>query len=66
MAYKLYKELERLIKTLDIELSVDKAIDIAKTISTITFKLPDGSTDNKVILTTPEQKLLEIILPNVN
>lgn len=34
MAYKVYKELERLLKTLDIELSVDKAMDIAKTIST--------------------------------
>ena len=40
VAYKLYKELERLLRVLDIKLSVDKVIDMAKTISTVTVELP--------------------------
>ena len=62
MAYKIYKELERLLKTLGIELSVDKALDIAKTISTVTIKLSNGKTTSQTILTTPEQKLLVPLL----
>lgn len=64
MAYKVYKELERLLKTLGIDLSVDKAMDIAKTISTVTFALSDGSTAHQIVLTTPEQKLLAPLLPS--
>ena len=66
MAYKVYKELERLLKSLSIDLSVDKAMDIAKTISTVTFCLTDGTTAHQVILTTPEQRLLEPLLPSAN
>ena len=62
MAYKVYKELERLLKTLGIGLSVDKVLDIAKTISTVTFKLSNGRTAEQTMLITPEQKLLAPLL----
>ncbi|GHV54258.1 hypothetical protein FACS1894181_18150 [Bacteroidia bacterium] len=40
VAYKVYKELERILKTEGINLSVDKVLDIAKTITTLKIKLP--------------------------
>ena len=43
VAYKLYKELERLLRVLDIKLSVDKVIDMTKNISTVTVELPKGT-----------------------
>ena len=46
IAYKVYKELERIIRISRINLSVDKVLDIAKTIATIDIKtggVPGGS-----------------------
>ena len=43
VAYKVYKELERVLKTNKINLSVDKVLNIAKTITTIKVKLLLGS-----------------------
>jgi hypothetical protein len=40
MAYKVYKELERILKLSGINLSVDKVLNISKTITTIKIKLP--------------------------
>lgn len=40
VAYKIYKELERVLKTSHINMSVDKVIDIAKTITTLKINLP--------------------------
>lgn len=40
VAYKIYKELERVLKNSHINMSVDKVIDIAKTITTIKINLP--------------------------
>lgn len=62
MAYKVYKELERVLKTIDIDLSVDKVIDIAKTISTVTITLQNGKTVSQTVLTTPEQRLIAPLL----
>ena len=62
MAYKVYKELERLLKTMGIDLSVDKVMDIAKTISTVKIKLANGTTAEQTILTTAEQRLLAPLL----
>ena len=42
VAYKVYKELERQIKLAQIPLSVDKVIDIAKTIITIRIRMPEN------------------------
>ena len=66
MAYKVYKELERLLKTLGIGLSVDKVMDIAKTIPTVTFSLSNGSTATQTLLTTQEQRLLSPLIPESN
>lgn len=62
MAYKVYKELERLLKTLGIGLSVEKVLDIAKTISTVTVKLSNGETAEQTMLITPEQRGLAPLL----
>lgn len=64
VAYKLYKELERILRILRIELSVDKVLDIAKTISTVTIKTESGSEIKKTIITRDEQRLLLDLLPN--
>ena len=42
VAYKVYKELERILKIAKINLSVDKVLDIAKTIVTIKVRLPQA------------------------
>lgn len=63
VAYKLYKELERLLRLLGIGLSVDKVLDIAKTISTVTVQLPDGKVASKTLLTRSEQMMLQVLLP---
>lgn len=63
VAYKLYKELERLLRLLNIKMSVDKVLDIAKTISTVTVELPDGTRKTKTLLTRAEQKALQPLLP---
>jgi len=41
VAYKVYKELERILKLSDITLSVDKVLSIAKTIATLKINLPN-------------------------
>lgn len=64
VAYKLYKELERLLRALGISLSVDKVLDIAKTISTVTVQLRDGKVASKTLLTRSEQKMLQALLPS--
>ena len=57
-------ELERLLHALDIPLSVDRALDIAKTISTLTVSLPDGTTATRLMLMSDEQRLLQPLLPS--
>jgi len=57
VAYKVYKELERILKISNINLSVDKVLDIAKTITTIKINLPtSGNTMTKTMLITPRHK----------
>jgi transposase len=58
-AYKVYKELERLLKLLGSDLSPDAAIRIAKTICTIKVQIPNSSDSiEKVLLLTEKQKKL--------
>ena len=53
VAYKVYKELERILKLSGINLSVDKVLSIAKTITTLKIKLPaSGQTLTKTMLIT--------------
>ena len=57
VAYKVYKELERLLMLNGINLSVDKVLNIAKTVTTLKIKLPvSGHTLSKTMLITQKHK----------
>jgi transposase len=57
VAYKVYKELERVLKLKNVNLSVDSVLNIAKTITTLIIKLPvSGKTINKTMLITQKHK----------
>ena len=59
VAYKVYKELERILKISNIDLSVDKVLNIAKTITTLKIKLPiSGITMAKTMLLTKKHKAI--------
>lgn len=62
IAYKLYKELERLLKAMDIGMSVDQVLDVSKTIVTITIKTPSGQNVTQTLLRTPEQQAIKPLL----
>jgi transposase len=60
VAYKVYKEMGRILKSNDINLSVDKVLNIAKTITTIKIKLPvSGETLTKTMILTQRHKSIE-------
>jgi transposase len=60
VAYKIYKELERILKQNGINLSVDKVINIAKTITTLKVKLPSsGETLTKTMILTQKHKSIK-------
>jgi transposase len=57
VAYKVYKELERILKANSIGLSLDKVLDIAKTITTIRLRLPEtGKTVERTMLISERHK----------
>jgi transposase len=57
VAYKIYKEFDRILKSSGINLSVDKVLNIAKTITTLKVKLPvSGETLTKTMLITAKHK----------
>jgi transposase len=57
VAYKVYKELERILKLNGINLSVDKVLNIAKTVTTLKIKLPvSGQILTKTMLLTQKHK----------
>jgi len=56
IAYKVYKELERIIKLAKIGLSVDAVLKIAKTVATIKINMPNnGKVKLQTLLLTPAQ-----------
>lgn len=60
IAYKVYKELERIMKIMKFPLSVDKALDIAKTIPTVTMRMPyNGKTQTQTLFLTPEHDTIK-------
>lgn len=61
VALKVYKELERLLKILESDLSVDKVLDIAKTISSVTISMPNGQKSTQTLYLTSEQLLVKPI-----
>ena len=59
VAYKVYKKLERILKISGIKLSVEKVLNIAKTITTIKVKLQQSNeTIMKTMLLTEKHKLI--------
>ena len=63
VVYKVYKELERILKISDINMSVDKVLDIAKTITTLKIKLPlSGETLTKTMLITTKHNSIRKLL----
>jgi len=57
VAYKVYKELERILKLSNINMSVDKVLNIAKTITTLKINLPlSNKTMMKTMLITQQHK----------
>ncbi len=62
VAYKVYKEMERILKINKINLSVDKVLNIAKTITTIKVKLPISETTlSKTMLITAKHKSIAML-----
>lgn len=62
VAYKVYKELERILKMSNIELSVDKVLKIAKTITTIKVRLPKSDkTITKTMLLTSKHRSIAVL-----
>ena len=60
VAYKIYKELERIINILGMGMSVDTVIKIAKTITTIRLKLPlNDEMITRTMMLTPELRSLK-------
>jgi transposase len=60
VAFKVYKELERIINALGLNMSVDKVLKIAKTITTIKLRLPlNDKIMTKIMMLTPEQQSLK-------
>jgi transposase len=60
VAFKVYKELERIISILGLNMSVDKVLKIAKTITTIKLRLPlNDKIMTKTMMLTPEQQSLK-------
>lgn len=62
VAYKVYKELERILKISNINISIDKVLSIAKTITTIKIRNPsNGSVISKTLLLTSKHKSIEML-----
>lgn len=63
IAYKVYKEIERIVNLLNLDMSVDSVLKIANTITTIRLRLPlNDKTITKTMMLTPTQWLLKPIL----
>ena len=62
VAYKVYKELERILKIKGINLSVDKVLNIAKTITTLKINLPaSGEMFTKTMILTNKHRTIEAL-----
>ena len=65
VAYKVYKELERILKVNGFNLSVDKVLNIAKTITAIKVRLPlAGESTSKTILLSKHKPIEKLFNEN--
>ena len=62
VAYKVYKELDRVIRSIGLGLSVDRVLSISKTITTLRIRLPNGDMLTQTLFTTPQQELIKPLL----
>jgi transposase len=61
IALKVYKELERVLKATDIKMSVDKVLNMAKTITTIQITLPLNQTVlNKTMIMKRHKRITKL------
>lgn len=66
VAYKVYKELEHLIKMKCINISVDQALEIAKTITTIRVRMPQNTeVYAKTMFLTENQKAIQPLFETI-
>lgn len=66
VTYKVYKELERVTRELGMKMSVDKILEIAKTITTLKIRLPNGSFYTETLFTTSQQEAIKPLLDALN
>lgn len=67
IAYKVYKELERIIKMSNINMSVGHVLDAAKTITTIRVKMPEnGQIYSKTLFLTDRHRAIQPLFELVN
>ena len=62
---KVYKELERTLRVMGIGMSVDKVLFIAKTITTLKIRLPNGELYTWTLYNTPQQEALKPLIEGV-
>lgn len=67
VAYKVYKELERIIAKAGIKMSVDKVLDIAKTITTVRVNMPQNhKMYSKTLFLSDQQKAVSPLFDLTN
>lgn len=60
VAYKVYKELERIARIVGISMSVDEVLNVARTITTIRMRMPENNEVlTKTLFLTEKQKAVE-------
>ena len=60
VAYKVYKELERIARIVGINMSVDEVLNVARTITTIRMRMPENNEVlTKTLFLTVKQKAIE-------
>ena len=65
VAYKVYKKLERTLRVMGIGMSVDKVLFIAKAITTLKIRLPNGELYTETLYNTPQQETLKPLIEGV-
>ena len=62
IAYKVYKELERRMREIGMNMSVDRLLAIAKTVTTLRIRLPNGQLHSETLYTTPQQEAIRPLI----
>ena len=65
VAYKVYKELERVLKQLGIGISVGRILEIAKTVTTIKIRLPNGEARFRTLYTSAQHKTVKSLVDSL-